>query len=429
MTRIHFLVAAAILSGLLLAGCAGPDHVLFMTKSNAGLDVDTKPPTLEVSVARKEVAVAPAFEGGATPPVMASFRSRTGTFKGFSNFFLGVGQTFAGGDAAVAMASLHDAPTVPATILDATPVPFDSAIETGSPADSTARSAPATGGFAQPFIFSTDTSFGLKVAWSGVGASYPDRVQLGFSRKEFAWAPVMARKVNGRDTVSIPSFLGTIETAQKLEGQDAEVGALQYFATGRAATLLALRREVRVAMLGRLDPRSQPKSRTALIGSLVGLQAVMEALQSSKDTVAIELLKRVRALDGLALPQQVVTEDQPRYEFPAAAGTPADLRRTTAEPRLPSATSRFQLGLSHLDTIKSSLHAIDAAQARLDRNQEVRWMEGDSAAAPITPEQKARLRADRAILQARLTELEDRLSSHSDVVASSAYLRTLLLTH
>ena len=101
--KIKYLLCVMPLS---FTGCAGYNHTLFMTKSNVGLDFDSKPPTLEITVSRKEAVIAPTFEGGQTPPVMASFKPRAGAGSGFGNFFLGVDQTFTGGDAAVAMASL-----------------------------------------------------------------------------------------------------------------------------------------------------------------------------------------------------------------------------------------------------------------------------------------------------------------------------------
>src|SRR5437870_361069 len=84
----------------LLTGCVGFNTALFMTKSNVGLDLDMKPPTAEINISRKEGVVEPSFEGGHTPPVMASFSTKVGHDK-IDSFFLGVNQTFAGGDAAV----------------------------------------------------------------------------------------------------------------------------------------------------------------------------------------------------------------------------------------------------------------------------------------------------------------------------------------
>lgn len=60
-------------------GCVGHNHTLFVTKSNAGLDFETTPPTTEITIARKEFVIAPAFEDGATPPVMASFQPHAGS--------------------------------------------------------------------------------------------------------------------------------------------------------------------------------------------------------------------------------------------------------------------------------------------------------------------------------------------------------------
>ena len=43
-------------------GCAiGYNTTLFTTKSNIGLDVDTKPPVAEISISRQEGVLAPGF--------------------------------------------------------------------------------------------------------------------------------------------------------------------------------------------------------------------------------------------------------------------------------------------------------------------------------------------------------------------------------
>src|SRR5262245_16174552 len=107
--KTHF--AALPILASLLGGCAGYNHTLFMTKSNVGLDFDSKPPTLEINVSRKEAVIAPSFEGGKTPPVLASFKPGAGGGGSFGSFFMGTDQTFAGGDAAMAMAQLYDQPT------------------------------------------------------------------------------------------------------------------------------------------------------------------------------------------------------------------------------------------------------------------------------------------------------------------------------
>ena len=86
----------------LLSGCAiGYNSILFVTKSNFGVDVDTHPPTADIGIKRLEGTISPVFEGGQTPPVLSSFRPESsGLFSG------NVSQTFATGDAAHMMAVL-----------------------------------------------------------------------------------------------------------------------------------------------------------------------------------------------------------------------------------------------------------------------------------------------------------------------------------
>jgi hypothetical protein len=159
------IIQLASLTGLaaVLGGCAGYNTAMFMTKSNAGLDIDSKPPTAEINISRKEAVIEPSFEKGQTPPVMASYKPRVGWGGGFENYFLGVDQTFAGGDAAVTMASLYDSPTPPTDVKYDSTLTVSKQIKTHSwpwswlfdPADSDE---------VRPFIFGTDTQLGLKVA-------------------------------------------------------------------------------------------------------------------------------------------------------------------------------------------------------------------------------------------------------------------------
>ncbi|NBV21954.1 MAG: hypothetical protein EBS05_08545 [Proteobacteria bacterium] len=67
---------AAAAAATLLQGCVGYNRVAFATKSNVGLDFDTQPvPTMQVNISRKEMAIEPTYEGGQTPPLLASFGS------------------------------------------------------------------------------------------------------------------------------------------------------------------------------------------------------------------------------------------------------------------------------------------------------------------------------------------------------------------
>jgi len=249
--------SALVFASTMLCGCAvGYNHVLFVTKSNVGLDIDTKPPTAEVSIARREGVIAPTFEKGQTPTVMASFRVG---IKGLLGVMADVSSTFSGGDAAATMATLFgDRSQGPSSIQDsslclgAKPAPISVlGIELKLPEP----------GEVWPFVFGTDTSFGLKVAWSGLTAQVPDTVRIGYNRKEFAWAPVYLSPGQGTGCpspnyiVKIPSFLATIDSSAtaKIPGESG-LDHLQYFATGVAANKLALREEIRSSMLKRLDP-------------------------------------------------------------------------------------------------------------------------------------------------------------------------------
>ena len=152
----------AVLATIALPGCAvGYNSTLFYTQSNIGLDAETKPPTAEISIARREGVIEPGFEGGQTPTVVASFRSNADPL---SRFFFGVQSTFAGGDAAAALAAGQGGPEFTgssAICLSQKPRPKLFGLAT----------IPEKGDV-MPFAFGTDTVFGLKVSWSGTTAQF-----------------------------------------------------------------------------------------------------------------------------------------------------------------------------------------------------------------------------------------------------------------
>ena len=48
---------------VLLSSCAGYNRILFLTKTNVGIDVSREPlPTAEVTIARREVAISPTYQ-------------------------------------------------------------------------------------------------------------------------------------------------------------------------------------------------------------------------------------------------------------------------------------------------------------------------------------------------------------------------------
>jgi hypothetical protein len=291
-------ISVLIFASMTLAGCAiGYNSMLFITKSNVGIDVDTKPPTAEVSIARREGVIAPTFEKGQTPPVMASFRVHT---KGLIGLFANVSSTFAGGDAAKTMSKLFgDADATEGEdstlCLKQKPAPKVMGIKISFPGQ----------GKVEPFIFGTDTALGLKVAWSGLTAQYPDTVKFGYNRKEFAFAPVLGSKeasetvcgkTGGKYSVKVPSFVATVDSYVDVKDPaGTSIGWLQYFATGTAATNLTLRKDVRKVMLERLDPAAAEQlkkfedyssNQKAQMESIKNIQAAYDkAVGSGRDKI------------------------------------------------------------------------------------------------------------------------------------------------
>lgn len=269
-----FLLGVCFLAQMLLTGCAvGYNSTLFVTKSNVGLDVDTKPPTLELSIARVEGVIQPTFEGGKTLPVMASFKPEIGVDRLITSR---VSQTFSTGQAAVVMADLYDSPKAPKW----NEVDYQALVKQASVKVKKKPEVSGTypilnynytrnvdfvePGMVRPVFFGTNTTLGIKASWTGEGGGLPDSASIGYKRKEIAIAPIgyiPCKPANdegiyeGEGRMAIPSLLATIEQSSELGASGkTEQYWLQYFATGRSATELALQPNVRKAMLARLDP-------------------------------------------------------------------------------------------------------------------------------------------------------------------------------
>lgn len=251
-----------IVHGLLLAlgfvvstGCAGYDRILFVTKTNVGLDIDDKPPTAELTIARRELAITPTFEDAQgdenTLPLLASF--------GLSGNFLDpeITSRFAGGEAAVLLAQGPDRPSS---------APSGSSLCLSKEPDTrplwkkiwhslVGRSKDGT----RPFYFATDTSFGLKAAWDGTTGPYPSTLKLGYNRKELAFPPVFVTQGCSVDPtaapnpdfwkVTVPSFFASLDNSSALKELSASgTTHIQFFATGRAASEFVRRAEVNSAL-------------------------------------------------------------------------------------------------------------------------------------------------------------------------------------
>lgn len=275
------LLAAAATT--LLQGCVGYNRVAFVTKSNVGLDADTQPvPTLQVNISRKELAIEPTFEGGQTPPLLASFGGSQSKNAG-ERFGFGVNQTFSGGDAAIVLAQELNRSTVGTNATERTTSlsNYDSSISISKLPEANMfqtkiKVMPYEAGKVTPFVFATDTGLGVKVNWTGTTGEIPDAVHIGFRRKEGAVAPVFATQTNGANNttgylVKIPSFLATVDNDVKVEKTDTKTGTLQFFATGRAATYLAMHQQVREAMIKRLDSTISTTNRIGTTNNVTGV--------------------------------------------------------------------------------------------------------------------------------------------------------------
>lgn len=267
----------------MLSGCGlGYNRMLFFTKTNLGIDVETTPPTAEISVARREAVLAPTFDSGKTPAVLGGFR-----FEGDNFFNPRVSAVFSGGKAAVITSSLLFSKGTEAE--SGQTKESDGAICVNEPPKSGLLAAISNlpvlrllteeSDSARPFIFATDTTTGIKVAWSGTTQAIPDTFRFGYNRKEFAWAPVYGHRGACRNRASqqatgdasesdpqiqpaqqdgyliqVPSFLATLSQRNSTSERNQESYEYsQFFATGEAADALARKHQVREILASRIS--------------------------------------------------------------------------------------------------------------------------------------------------------------------------------
>lgn len=272
-----------VLFGAIVTDCSGYDRALLVTKTNVGLDIDSKPPTAEITIARRELAIQPTFPETAGKQDGNGIQSKEtalpllGSFGLQGNFFNPriIGQ-FAGGDAAVYLAQ---EPT------DDNNLPVDSSLCLKSPPDTRSWFLKAWHSLigttlekyqkeVRPFYFATDTAYGLKVAWSGTSGPYPDSLKLGYNRKEFASPPIFVDKGCGSDSnswnVKLPSFYAAVDNASAVElFEEGKVNHVQFFATGKAATAYAKRASVRQVAFENMAPDAAKSEAEKLNNALI----------------------------------------------------------------------------------------------------------------------------------------------------------------
>ncbi len=313
---------ALVLFGTVVSSCAGYDRALLVTKTNVGLDIDTKPPTAEITIARRELAIQPTF-----PQTMGKSGSNGNESKetalpllgafGLQGNFLNpriTGQ-FAGGDAAVYLAQESNDPVDSSLCLKEPPVDprvwflkaWHSLI--GTTLEEYQKDS-------RPFYFATDTAYGLKVAWSGTAGPYPDSLKLGYNRKEFASPPIFVDKGCSSGTgevwnVKLPSFYASIDNASGWDDKANESAPIwkgkpnhiQFFATGQAATAFAKRASVRQVAFESMAPDAAKNEAESLNKDLIRdieKAFAVETDKGKRDAILAEALKLGLVPEGTA---------------------------------------------------------------------------------------------------------------------------------
>lgn len=222
---------------VILSGCAS-DRALIGTKTNVGIDIDTKPPTADITIGRKEFAVLPTFVNTTSENALPLATA----FKLEGNFFNPkISQHFAGGAAAIDLVGGNSKENNSLTTL---------CLEDNDKIYSEYKAQESKKGEPRRFFFFTSTSFGLKASWSGTEGPIPDSFKLGYNRKEFASPPIFVNKGCGatdpdKYSVRMPSFYAKVRNEVKLnQFLNSTINHRQAFATGSAATEIAKRKAI-----------------------------------------------------------------------------------------------------------------------------------------------------------------------------------------
>ncbi|MEF8731682.1 MAG: hypothetical protein V5B40_07170 [Candidatus Accumulibacter meliphilus] len=275
---------------LVVAACAAPDHVLFVTKTSIGIDLDSKPASASLAYDRVEGYIGPRYDNGEIPPVIALVKSDGAIFNPR------IRQVYATGDAAEIVVKAR-----------------------ADPLQSSERGPKLSGGKKLMF-FGTATTTGLKV---GFTTGLPDSLTFGFRRKEFSYIPI-GTVGTGKDAFDVyPAILASIDTAATA-GTASETGLrnAQFFATGQAARFLAKNDRIR-------DEFTQQAARAMNVASGLSQSEAARALRLYANPPGItdqaEIDNRFRAIkeayicvggpdpDGLNT-QSFISDDQPATE-------------------------------------------------------------------------------------------------------------------
>ena len=242
-SSIHFVIVALFFSGCSL----GKDSVVFVTKTSVGVDVDTRPPTLDIGFDRVEGTVAPVSDNGRVLPVMAGFSSDLGIVN------QAIGQSFATGNAAIIVSQNLDS-----TARHSSPKNIDPGLINGI----ATLKAPVE---RKRYFFGTNTSFAFRVNFGVETGGIPDSLSLGYKRKEFAYVPLidLPGEVTASDPtptpkIALPALLATSGLKTSAESfRSAKVIHSQFFATGKAANYLASLPGIRAVVAPEIMPEAK----------------------------------------------------------------------------------------------------------------------------------------------------------------------------
>lgn len=283
--KLNHIRLLLILPGFFLASCIGTKVALHTTSSNFGVDIDSLPPTTDISLGRSELAIQPAFADGQTPSSIMGFSAGAGQGGFLKRFFFGTSSIFTTGQAA---ANLAGAEGDTNTDNDRISVPLESseAVEPTRPSAwevifGKRRRKPFNEDEMFPLVTGTHTNYGLHVQWDAATQT-PQAIKAGFNRKEVSFAPVIGSpKVKGGAvdeagnpvdkpfTVKLPSVLAAhqqdtqVGTLEGTEAGSVKFDYVQYLATGKAAELLGKDAKVRAVLRKQLTESEGDPKKTA----------------------------------------------------------------------------------------------------------------------------------------------------------------------
>lgn len=204
------------LIGAIAALCSActSDKVIFVTSTSLGINVDTTPGTVSLAYDRTEGYIAPSYQSGTLPPVIAGIDTDGHAIAPEIRqiYATGVAARIVGGDTSKT-----------------------------EPENMTRR----TGRLA---FVGTTTTVGVKAAFT-TGA--PESFNFGYKRKEFSYIPLGCQLPDGRvapgscpgDGIDLyPSAIGSFDTSVSIPSPSGTTfKTRQFIATGAAATALAPR--------------------------------------------------------------------------------------------------------------------------------------------------------------------------------------------